>query len=80
MAAGKALRHWAWDRGFSLKELAAKLNIGRMTLTRYIHGHTRPLADHRISIERLTEGKIPHDAWSSDRELEVSWKLIARPA
>jgi transcriptional regulator with XRE-family HTH domain len=71
MTAGDLLRHWAYDAKLSIKEVAARLNVTRVTISRYIHGHARPTGDQRTAIERMVAANpqhtckaIPESAWA----------------
>lgn len=75
--AGRALRHWWIESGLSLKEIAARLNVARNTLSRWMHGGRTPIGDQRTAIERLTGGKVPAAAWCGGYELQVTWELVS---
>jgi transcriptional regulator with XRE-family HTH domain len=67
MPAGKALRHWAIDAGLSLKEIAAAIGVGRVALSRYLHGKRKPKIDQCVAIARLTKGAVPAEMWSDEK-------------
>ena len=73
MTAGKRLHIWSIEAGISVKEIARRIGVEPLSVSRYIHGKRRPLADQRIGIERMVAAlpqemvrALPVELWSED--------------
>jgi len=60
------LRVYMARHDLSVKELAAKMDLDVMTITRWRRGRSRPDGDMRVKLEQLTDGEIPASAWVRD--------------
>jgi transcriptional regulator with XRE-family HTH domain len=52
------LRQWRRTAGLTLAELAAKVGVSEVTMSRYELGTRQPLAEHMLKIEKITAGAI----------------------
>lgn len=65
-----ALRVWQETRRISNKELGAMVGASPTAVARWRSALSRPSLEAAVRLERLTEGRIPVEAWAEDALLD----------
>ena len=60
------LADWLEENSKSMKDLAFDLGIHRSVPSHWIAGRRRPSRVHAITMERMTEGRVPASIWGLD--------------
>ena len=59
----KPLDRWMRQKRLSTAQIAAALNVSRITVWRWLSGSRAPQRELANRIATLTEGEVPSDSW-----------------
>jgi transcriptional regulator with XRE-family HTH domain len=55
-----SFKQWIYDKGYTLKDLAATIDVDRTTLYLWMKGKRKPFPSHMMRIKILSKGLFTH--------------------
>jgi transcriptional regulator with XRE-family HTH domain len=76
----KPLDRWMRQKRLSTAQIAAALNVSRITVWRWLSGSRAPQRELANRIAALTEGEVPSDSWDKSPHARQRERGKARAA